>query len=200
MTIVTANPPAGPKLASAVVSETLPDFVSPQVGDVFAHWCSIRRGRLVPRRDDIDPGRIASALPHVWIYRWRPERRSFQNVLAGEEIHHAWTFSIRGKFIDEMFGDEATILRDRWFDLLQRPAIAYGRLSGDPRNARYKGAERLSLPLVDQEGQPYGVFGITIYDFDRLHVEDTTIPPLLDVVIVPCAALPPTSPDTPPPG
>lgn len=181
-------------MAATALSQTLPTFVDNKVADVFAHWLASRRGRLVPRRDDINPGLIAACLPYVWIYRWRPERQSFQNVLAGEEINYAWTFSIRGKFIEELFGDDAPALCRRWLDLLHRPAIAYGRLSGELRQGRYKRAERLNLPLVDNAGEPYGIFGITIYEFDRLHAEETRIPPPLDVVIVPCKDLP----DAPP--
>jgi hypothetical protein len=57
-------------------------------------------------------------------------------------------------------------------------------------HAHYKRAERLSLPLVDDGGGPYGIFGISIYSFDLQRAGDTAIPPPLDVVIVPCDRLP----------
>jgi hypothetical protein len=176
-------------MTASVLGE-LPAFVDERVEAVFGHWLSCRRGRLVPRRSDLSPGAIAACLPHVWIYRWRPERDSFQNVLAGEEINQAWTFSIQGKFLDELFGPNAPVLQRRWLELLSRPAVAYGRLAGDMGHAHYKRAERLSLPLVDDAGGPYGIFGISIYSFDLQRAGDTAIPPPLDVVIVPCDRLP----------
>jgi len=177
-------------IGTPVLSQTLPAFVDPRIGDVYAHWLASRNGRLVARREDIAPGAIVSCLPHVWIYRWRPERRTFQNVIAGEEINYAWGFSIRDKFIEELFGPDTPILCRRWLDLLERPAVAYGRLTGELAHGRFKRAERLNLPLVGHDGGPYGILGITIYDFDRLHANETQIPPPLDVVVVPCAALP----------
>lgn len=172
-------------------ARSLPGFVDKRVGEVFAHWLDSRKGRLVPRRSDIAPAAIKPCLPYVWIYRWRPEQSTFQNVLAGEEINLAWTFSIQGKFMEELFGADAPRLYERWHHLLHRPAVAYGRLSGELAHGRYKRAERLNMPLTDDAGEPYGIFGITIYEFDRLHADDSAIPPPLDVVVVPCEDLPP---------
>lgn len=157
---------------------------------VFSHWLAAREGQLVPRRDRISPAAMAPCLPCVWIYRWLPERKTFQNVLAGEEINLAWSFSIRGKSMEELFGSDCDKLRQRWIELLDRPAISYGRLTSELSQGRYKRAERLNLPLRDNDGKPYGILGITIYDFDRLHPEQTQIPPPLEIAIVPCSALP----------
>lgn len=179
---------------NTTIAGELPAFLDQRVAEVFRHWLSCRQGRLVPRRGDLSPAAIPACLPHVWIYRWRPERNDFQNVLAGEEINQAWMFSIQGKFLDELFGANAPVLQRRWLDLLNRPAIAYGRLTGDMGHATYKRAERLSLPLADDAGESYGIFGITIYSFDRQREGDITIPPPLDVVIVPCDRLPETMP------
>jgi hypothetical protein len=177
-------------VGSAVLSDTVPEFFDERIGMVFAHWLAARHGQLVPRRDQISPAAIPACLPYVWIYRWLPEERSFRNVLAGEEINLAWSFSIRGKSMEELFGSDADKLRQRWIELLERPAISYGRLTSELSQGRYKRAERLNLPLLDNDAKPYGILGITIYDFDRLHAEQTEIPPPLAVVMVPCAALP----------
>ena len=169
--------------------ETLPAFADERIGLVFSHWLEIRHGQLVPRRQDISPGAIATCLPWVWLYRWRPERNSFQNVLAGEEILQAWAVGIQGQFIDTLFPADWQALRDRWLDQLRRPAIAYGRLGAELSPGRYKMAERLNLPLVDGEGEPYGIFGITIYDYDRGSESSRPVPPPLDVTIIPCRDL-----------
>lgn len=177
-------------VGSARLGDTVPAFVDERIGQVFAHWMAARAGALVPRRDQISPAAIPACLPYMWIYRWMPEQRSFQNVLAGEEINLAWSFSIRGKSMEELFGADCDRLRQRWIELIERPAIAYGRLTSELSLGRYKRAERLNLPLRDNEGKPYGILGITIYDFDRLHADRTEIPPPLEVTIVPCVALP----------
>ncbi len=173
-----------------MLGDTVPDFADPRIGQVYAHWLAARQGRLVPYRDRISPAAIAPCLPHVWIYRWLPDQGTFRNVLAGEEINLAWSFSIRGKSMEELFGQDADTLRRRWRELLERPAIAYGRLTGALSEGRYKRAERLNLPLRNADDSPYGILGITIYDFDRLHADRTQIPPPLEITIVPCAALP----------
>jgi hypothetical protein len=185
-----ANATHGIKIGSAVLSDTVPGFVDERTGMVYAHWLAARAGQLVPRRDQISPAAIPACLPYVWIYRWLPEERSFRNVLAGEEINLAWSFSIRGKSMEELFGQDCDKLRQRWIELIERPAIAYGRLANELTQGHYKRAERLNLPLRDNDGKPYGIFGITIYDFDRLHADLTEIPPPLEVTIVPCTALP----------
>jgi len=177
-------------VGSAVLSDTVPAFIDDRIGQVFAHWLAARAGQLVPRRDQISPAAILACLPYVWIFRWLPEQKSFQNVLAGEEINLAWSFSIRGKSMEELYGSDSDTLRRRWIELLERPAIAYARITNELSQGRYKRAERLNLPLLDNDGKPYGIFGITIYSFDRPQADQSQKPPPPEVVIVPCAALP----------
>lgn len=181
---------AAPQSAAPQSAPALPAFLDRKLDVVLQHWLAARKGRLVPRRTDIVPAAMSACLPYVWIYRWRAERQDFENVLAGEEINYVWGYSIRGKFMDELFGDDAPVLRRRWHDLLDRPAIAYGRLTGEIALGQYRPAERLSLPLLDDADRPYGILGISIYQVDRMRAEALKIPPPLQVLVVPCRDLP----------
>jgi hypothetical protein len=177
-------------IMAAARMDAVPEFLDQRLGIVMSHWLASRHGLLLPRRSDIRPEAFAFCWPCMWLFRWRPLRQSFQNVIAGEEINRAWDVSsIQGKFIEELFPSYGRALRQRWTDQLQQPAIAYGRQGAESRGLRSKQAERLELPLSDAAGGPYGILGITIYRYER---RDHALPiePPLDVTLISCADLP----------
>ena len=135
---------------------------------LWDHWRSFLRPSRLPRREEIDPTAIISALSITWIYRLDDSGRDFYCALAGDEIMSAWGRpGMIGMPLSQMFPPASyETLRARWLELLDRPAVMHG-------SARYNQhwaetpprdrPERLSLPLDGQDGRPYGVIGATSY-------------------------------------
>jgi hypothetical protein len=57
----------------------------PDLRALYGYWDGLRRGRLMPRRSDIDPIEIPTLLPHTFMYNVLPDG-SFTIRLTGEEI------------------------------------------------------------------------------------------------------------------
>lgn len=135
---------------------------------LWTHWrSSLKPGRL-PRREDIDPIAVKSALPIIWIYRLDDSGRDFYCALAGDEIMSAWGRpGMIGMPISQLFPtSNYHSLRSRWLDLLDRPAVMHGSARYNQHWAETSSKdhpERLSLPLDGPDGRPYGVIGATSY-------------------------------------
>ena len=155
------------------------------------HWAERRSGLMMPRTA-IDPIAIKSCLPHVWMVQYQAEIDDFRCTLAGEAVNQAWGMSIGGKRLsDYMPAGMLQRAMASYRRMLAVPALQVSCRSITRADAMEHGAERLILPVSDDSGRPYGVFGISLYYFAD---EDRTMTPQHvqggDVVFYPCAALP----------
>lgn len=57
----------------------------PDLRALYAYWDGVRRGRLMPRRTDVDPTQIPKLLPYIFMYNAAPDG-GFTIRLAGEEL------------------------------------------------------------------------------------------------------------------
>lgn len=167
-----------------------PVFRDPRFLILLRHWASGRVGPVMPR-EALDPAAIKSCLPHVWLFQYLADSDSFVCRLSGEQVNEAWGSNIAGKRPqDFMPADSAAIAQVIYRRILFAPAlhVSYRRI--EPRYLREKGAERLVVPLSDARGQPYGIFGLSLYHFDPITEAD--LPPHVgpDVTYYPCADLP----------
>lgn len=130
---------------------SMADF--PHVSDerlrsVLAHWFEIRRGRLLPSRLDIDPGRIRAALPYVWLCDYEPESGSFRYRLAGEEVNALYGISLAGRDLGESLpGDIAPGALARYRNMAQEPVVIHMKGKIHFTDGRAFDGERLVLPL-----------------------------------------------------
>ena len=58
----------------------------PDIKALYSYWDSLRCGRSMPRRGDIDPTKIPKVLPHVFMYNVAPGGAGYTIRLAGEEV------------------------------------------------------------------------------------------------------------------
>lgn len=157
-----------PRPVAAMTSASPFLIDDPRILMLWVHWRSALRPGRLPRRDDIDPAVIKSALPITWIYRLDDSGRDFYCALAGDEIVAAWGRpGLIGMPISQMFPLPAyQTLRARWLELLDRPAVMHGSARYNQHwaeTAMRDRPERLSLPLDGADGRPYGVLGATSY-------------------------------------
>jgi len=155
------------------------------------HWAASRGDGLVAKRSAIDPAELKPCLPYLWIYRWQPERQDFYCSLAGEAVNDAWGRSIRNRFLSEiMEPDNADLLRLRYRLVIETPSIQISRRPIQPHLHLGKDSERLITPLADDAGRVFGVFGMTLYHYDRVTEADKPIHPRREVEAYACADLP----------
>jgi len=167
-----------------------PVFNNPHFALLLSHWAEARRGALIPRRADIEPERIARALPLVWLYRLIPGTGDFQCRLAGESVRDAWGQRLIGRRLsDYMAPADSRIVTARWRYLLRLPALMHSARGVAGVGRLSKRAQRLVLPLSDEEGRATIVFGLTLYDFTH---EEASLPvmPNTDAVYYRCSAMP----------
>jgi hypothetical protein len=159
------------------------------------HWAESRRGAAVPTRSSIDPAQIGPCLPFVWMYRYDPVTGDFTCTLAGDEINTAWGGSIIGmRLQDFMPAGMALSLRVHYRSVLTIPALLHSGLRIVPELAVTKLARRLVAPLTRDDGTPFGVFGISVYVYDRARQMDAPVGPMGDAVLYDCTVLPPVPP------
>lgn len=177
-----------------------PDLADPRHRQFVQHWAEQRAANpggwgLIAPRSAIDPMALRACLPHLWIYRWDTARQDFICTLAGEAVNQAWGFSIIGRTTYEVMGaGNGPLVRARYLAVLGIPAIQCSRKPIEPHDGIHKRSTRIILPLCDGEGAPYGVLGMTLYDYDPYREADKPVQTVPEVELYGCAGLPRTPP------
>lgn len=164
---------------------------------LLRRWAEWREGTAPPPRSRIDPASLKPCLPLAWIWRLTPDHRSLTCTLAGEEVQAAWGRGIIGNDPISLWGPEAgLVVRERLRRVALIPAIVHGRSSilpeGSPTQGKF--AERLILPLTNDDSRPFGVIGMTLYRYDPISAAGQLPTVLLKSWRYPCSALPASLP------
>lgn len=84
---------------------------------LYSYWNEVRRGRLAPRRFDIEPSSIADILPETFILE-RDDTGDLRFRLAGTRICDQLGIEFRGRrFLDGWTAEDQALIR-RQFELL----------------------------------------------------------------------------------
>jgi hypothetical protein len=124
-----------------------------------AYWTGECGSRAMPQRSDIEPRRIPSLLPNVFIVEiYQPFRFCFR--LAGTNICKRWGQNLTGKWLDELdFDGERTNVLEQYANVAR---------TGEPRldtkefvngYGRYLHYRRLLLPLSEDGHTPNMLLG-----------------------------------------
>ncbi len=171
-----------------------PQFRDSRFMLLLRHWATSRVGLMMPR-SALDPAVIKSCLPHVWLFQYLPESDSFLCRLSGEQVNEAWGVTMIGRRPqDFMPPGSAAIAQQIYRRILLTPAVHVSQRHITPPDRQAKAADRLVVPLSDDQGRPYGIFGLSIYHFDP--ITQAGHPPHVgpEVTYYPCAALPAAPP------
>lgn len=102
-------------------------------------------------------------LADIWLMDYHAETSRLRYRLVGENIRARNSFSLTGRYFDEILQPEARLQILRYFlACVEKPAVSIvaGRLYHGWERPGY--GERLLLPLIDATGSPEGLIGITI--------------------------------------
>jgi len=148
---------------------------------------------MMAPRAAIDPIDIAECLPFISLFRFDRDRKDFVCTLSGEENSAAWGgASLVGRrhadFLDCASAD-AFLLRAQI--MMETPALAIGSSvlarKGEPDRRRR--VRRLSLPLADSEGSPWGLISISNFG-PAAPMKGTMAPAPSETVMFDCRVLP----------
>ncbi|MFN4310509.1 MAG: PAS domain-containing protein [Ferrovibrio sp.] len=210
MSVLSVQPPTIPRSpASITAGHGWPDIHDPHMHTFLRCWAQWRQpaprfgpvdaptGKLPPRRRDIDPIALRHCLPHLWIFRLDPDLRNARLTLAGEEILFYWGRGIIGLDLKELWGDEAKarVSLESLVRCAATPAIIHGRPQNHAPKAYGLSIERLMLPLMNDDGSPFGVIGYSLFRRDPEWTESVRPRPSDAMQAYPLAELPDLPPD-----
>lgn len=138
---------------------------SDKVHRLLKYWQEICAGCAMPRRQDVDPAAIAPLLKNVFMNEWHspPDRLHYR--IAGTELVAAMGFEIRGKWLTDLYRDQADI--DRTLSLYRRVVDArapvLGRTEGTRLRLGVEVFEWVICPLSDDGTRVTHFIGLEDY-------------------------------------
>lgn len=121
--------------------------MQPASKTLYAYWDEVRRGRLAPRRFEIEPGRIAEVLAESFILE-RADAGMYRFRLAGTRICEQFGIELRGvNFLDLWTADRVQIER-MLADVSDRGAVAIVQFEATSESQTPASFELVLLPLV----------------------------------------------------
>ena len=115
---------------------------------LYAYWNEVRRGRLAPRRFDIEPSRIAGILAETTILE-RIDTQTFRFRLAGTRITEQFATELRGQnFLDLWTREDRDTLARRLADLQEKGGALLLQIEARGISERTVNLEAIFLPLV----------------------------------------------------
>ena len=112
------------------------------------HWSSLRHGRDVPDRADIDPAAIRGQLPHLFMLDVLPEQ-AYRFRLAGTAIVARLGFDPTGKQVSDLIGGRHLAYMKNLFKLaIERRSALYACSAYRYPPKDYLRVHRVILPLT----------------------------------------------------
>lgn len=156
-----------------------PDWLSrlhiaaPRIRRLAVYWDQLRRGRAMPRFDELEPWKVPDLLPIMWVWRVDRERRLMFLRLVGEEVQRILGYWPRGAELGDVVPPAVReMVRRRYEAVAYEPAILH--VDGVATVGDLKiPAERLILPLGTKPTAADDLLGISHYDLTaRQHPQE----------------------------
>ncbi|GAB4185472.1 MAG: hypothetical protein OHK0024_25680 [Thalassobaculales bacterium] len=166
-------------------------IVDPRIRLAWNCWRALLRPGRVPARSALDPLAMPAALPILWLFR-REEDGTFILTLAGEAIREVWGANrLMRRPVAELFPpDMWPALKARCDRILDLPAVQHAHRQLAPqRVGAHRSAERLMLPLADDNGRPTHILGASAYRLDLPHGPSDRLDPLAEPTQIPVSSL-----------
>lgn len=176
------------KTDQSTLAQRLP-FADSKVLKFFDSWMEARGDRLVPYRQQYSPISIGRLLSSVWLYQYDPLIGDFVCVLSGESVNEAWGGNINGLTLRQIVGEQDhPVVLQRWRRIVEIPAIHYGTAEERLSAQDLRRAERLILPLSEDNDEICAVIGISLYSLGPVDIDRRALHPE-DIIQIPCSEL-----------
>ena len=153
-----------PSSVESALSKIFPEEAPKSLTTFTRYWLTLRRGRLMPERRDIDPIEIPWALGLIYILKRQPDGR-FAYHLVGEEMASMLGGRMKGKAADQVFEPVyARFVEARWQKIAREQLICFNgsyylTVGNVPRLAR-----RIVLPLSSDDRTVDELIGLVHYE------------------------------------
>lgn len=131
------------------MSEFREQLAEPLLQQIYDYWDSLRAGRRMPARKDIDPTRVPRHLPNLMLIDVLQDPRRFRYRLVGSRIVQASAENRTGQFFHDVafFKDNPSVL-EQYNSVVDAgtPQLTLEPFLNYSNNMTYK-AKRLLLPL-----------------------------------------------------
>jgi len=139
-------------------------IVSPTLAALAAHWDSVRGQRAMPAWHQLQPSRIATVLPIIWVYKYDRVTEQFTGRLAGDRIARNFGKNFRGIGLEEVHPPAslpyvyAGMMRG-----VMEPSLYHSRGRLFRQRERVVRGERIFLPLSEDGIHSDGLIGASDY-------------------------------------
>lgn len=141
---------------------------APQLREIALHWQAARGPKRMPAWSDIDPAAIARHLPIVWSWKYDRATDEFTGRLAGEVINGLYGKPMRGARMSEFFApSHYRRIFANHRRIVVEPALGHAIGAVYVHTERNGYGERVLLPLAANGQTGDGLFGASLYSFDR---------------------------------
>lgn len=138
-------------------------FVRDKVArSVLTEWFALYDGTRIPERSQIDPVKLSTALPYLYILEYEEGIGRFRIRLSGETIRDVYDRAITGKYLDELTPDAVNQrVNPYYLATIDVPCIVHisGRLYAEAQRPAI--GERLLLPISHDGVSVNGILGVT---------------------------------------
>lgn len=134
-----------------------------ELRQIEAYWESLRNGRIVPDRADVDPRGLSGVLRHTFLVeKIAPGLARFR--LTGRQVSQLMGIDLQGMPLSALFLPETrATLAEALSAVFDEPATARLRLESPPAFARQRlEADAILLPLRDDMGQVTRALGCLV--------------------------------------
>ncbi len=115
---------------------------------LYAYWDSVRSGRLAPNRYEIEPVKIATLLPEIWIAE-HEDGVACRLRLAGTRICHWMGRELRGVALPDLLRpDEREAMESMLLNVTQEGAVGIMQVSAGRGDGRRAAFELTMMPLL----------------------------------------------------
>ncbi|MBV8979229.1 MAG: PAS domain-containing protein [Alphaproteobacteria bacterium] len=142
---------------------------------VHATWTKVAAGRLAPRRDEITPAVLKTALPWIWMFDAVDGGADFRFRFAGDRVVQFMGRRYAGEML-------STFAKDPFFQRMRavlldcvrsRAPVAAGPMRSLQNGKEYLQLEVVVLPLSEDGAQITTLFGaLDIRPIDRVRPKD----------------------------
>jgi len=109
--------------------------------ELFTYWAGLRKRGSLPRRSDVDPGRIKRHLPTVSLIQVARDPLDYRLRLAGTGLYGLYGGEITGKRLTDVYNDDAA---DYWRAELDQ-IVAERRPRAGEHSMAWRGASHTTL-------------------------------------------------------
>lgn len=146
------------------VSDAQMSLRFPAAAEVETYWQALRARHYVPRRADLDPRGILSALSKAFILECSdPEDPRFR--IVGSDITDLFQGDLRGRLLTDLIAaDRRTSVQEIVQDVCRLPALVQMELSVATISGDQLELRMILLPMKDASGQIGRILGCLDFD------------------------------------